>query len=172
MGLRTIYWLRQSKTDPQGRDVPRTTMPAVRRALKTLRELDLDLWSKDHGLTVAVDRAGRVVIRDRDGTESEGRARNIDAGMLNLIEPFSTSEVTVGPNLQAPRPHLRIVPGKLAGSPHIVDTRIETASLAALADRGVEVPQIHRFYPVVSPGVIAEAIDLEKQLARNLQLAA
>jgi uncharacterized protein (DUF433 family) len=37
MGLRVIYWLRQRKTTKLGVEVPRTSMPAVRRALKQLR---------------------------------------------------------------------------------------------------------------------------------------
>src|SRR6266536_6691359 len=36
MGLRTIHWLRQRKITTEGWDVPRTAMPAVRKALKML----------------------------------------------------------------------------------------------------------------------------------------
>lgn len=57
MGLRIIYWLRQVKEAPDGAAVPRTTTPAVRRALAQLSELDLRLWSEDTGATVRVDRA-------------------------------------------------------------------------------------------------------------------
>jgi hypothetical protein len=32
--------------------------------------------------------------------------------------------------------------------------------------------KIHRLYPVVAPEAIGEAIDLERQLKRNLELAA
>ena len=38
-----------------------------------------------------------------------------------------------GPDLVAPRPELRIVPGRLAGEPHIRGTRIGTLQIAALA---------------------------------------
>src|SRR5215210_7804994 len=56
MGLRTIYWLRQSKPSRNGPAVPATSMPAVRRALKALREdLDLELWTEERGPSVAVD---------------------------------------------------------------------------------------------------------------------
>jgi len=173
MGLRTIYWLRQSKRSPDGRDVPRTTMPAVRLALEALRELDLRLWTDEGGPAVAVDRAGRVYLRTAPGqVETTAGARPLDADLLDLIEPFSTGQVTEGPNLQSPRPHLRIVPGKLAGSPHVVSSRIETVAIAALADRGLGPDRIHVLYPAISPVAIEEAVDLEHQLRRNLKAAA
>lgn len=172
MGLRTIYWLRQTKKLPEGREVPRTAMLAIRKALRTLQELDLRLWADGGGPAVVVDRAGRVHLRATDGLieDLEGR-RPIEAEWLDLIEPFTTREATEGPNLQSPRPHLRIVPGKLAGAPHIERTRIETAAVAALADRDLDQEAIHRLYPVVSPRAVAEAIDLEEQLRRNLRAA-
>jgi hypothetical protein len=58
MGLRIIYWLRQTKEVPDGKAVPRTHMPAVRQALAQLAELDLRLWTEDTGPTVHVDRGG------------------------------------------------------------------------------------------------------------------
>lgn len=47
LALRTIYWLRQTKHDPSGREVPPTAMRAVRRALREIAALKLDLWSED-----------------------------------------------------------------------------------------------------------------------------
>ena len=172
MGLRTIYWLRQTKKAVDGRDVPRTTMPAVRRALAALRELDLKLWTEESGPAVRVDRSGNVYLAGPEMIERVDGRRPLDAEWLDLIEPFTTHEETVGPNLQAPRPHLRIVPGKLAGSPHIVSSRIETVAIAALANRGFNHDQIHTLYPVVQAVAIGEAIDLEEQLRRNLKAAA
>ncbi len=172
MGLRTIYWLRQTKTASDGRDVPRTTMPAVKRALETLNELDLSLWTEEGGPAVMVDRGGRVWFRSSGEVLASTGVRPLDPDWIDLIEPFTTRESTQGPNLQSPRPHLRIVPGKLSGSPHVVSTRIETVVLASFADRGFASEQIHQFYPVVSVGAIAEAIDLERQLIRNLKTAA
>src|SRR5215211_5260298 len=58
MGLRIIYWLRQAKKAPNGVDVPRTAMPAVRRALEQIAELDLGLWNEETGPALAVDRGG------------------------------------------------------------------------------------------------------------------
>lgn len=62
MALRTIHWLRHMKTGGSGSDIPAATMPTVRKALHTLAELDLTLWTEDHGPTVAVDAGGAVVI--------------------------------------------------------------------------------------------------------------
>jgi hypothetical protein len=45
LALRTIYWLRQPKT-AFDREVPATSMPKVRRALKQLKALALDLFEK------------------------------------------------------------------------------------------------------------------------------
>ena len=60
MALRTIYWLRQHKVTSQGWDIPASTMPAVRRAIRLLHEVDLDLWTEDGGPRVAVDPAGEI----------------------------------------------------------------------------------------------------------------
>jgi integrase len=76
-------------------------------------------------------------------------------------------------SLHAPRPHLRIVPGKLSGSPHIAHSRIETLAVAALASRGYETETIIKLYPHVRPAVaFNEAVDLEHQLVENLRAAA
>lgn len=172
MGLRTIYWLRQPKSPGDGPEVPRTTMPAVRRALKALGDLDLALWTEAAGPTVAVDRAGKVVIRSRaDAMTADGQAI-LDADEIDLIEPFPALEGPQGPNLQVPRRRLRIVPGKLAGSPHIQETRLETQALSALSTRGLEEGRIYELYPSVQRAAIDDALDLERQLLRNLSVAA
>jgi len=62
MGLRIIYWLRQTKTTREGAPVPRSALAAVRRALAQLSELDLGLWNEDTGPTVAVDSKGEIFI--------------------------------------------------------------------------------------------------------------
>jgi hypothetical protein len=60
MGLRTIYWLRHTKTAPDGAAVLATTMPAVRRALRQLTELDLSLGPKTLGRALAWIAAGTL----------------------------------------------------------------------------------------------------------------
>jgi uncharacterized protein (DUF433 family) len=172
MALRTIYWLRQSKITTQGWDIPASTMPAVRRAIRLLRDLDLDLWTEEGGPRVAVDPSGEIfLLRSQDEVEDLHGARPLDRDLLNLIEPFSTKS-TSGPDLQKPREHLRIVPGKLSGSPHIAHTRLETITISSLRERGFRQEGIERLYPTVAPVGLLEAIDLEQQLSRNLLAAA
>jgi len=165
MGLRTIYWLRQTKLSPEGREVPKTTMPAVQRALKALGDLELDLWTEDSGPAVAVDRRGDIVLL-ADVAEQAGGQRVLDPDMLDLLAPFHATEGSEGPDLYAPRP--RIVPGKLGGSPHIRLTRLETQALWALESRGFSSAKIYRLYPEVEHAAVDEAIDLERQLTQNL----
>jgi uncharacterized protein (DUF433 family) len=148
-------------------------MPAVRKALGTLTELELSLWSEEAGPSVLVDAGGRVYVRRPGGeVQSPDGARPLDPDLLDLIEPFSTREGTEGPHLQAPRPHVRIVPGKLSGSPHVLKTRVETIALAALDGRGLDADQIHTLYPMISPVAIGDALDFERQLQTNLRAAA
>jgi uncharacterized protein (DUF433 family) len=170
MGLRTIYWLRQSKTSTDGVSVPATSMGAVRRALSGLSELDLELWTEADGPSVAVSRGGEVFFNASGYISNLAGQRPLDADWLDLIAPFDTEQGRA-PNLYAPRPSLRIVPGKLSGSPHIVKTRIETVALAALEERGLSEGKIAKLYPLASPGAIGEALDLEHQLRASLKAA-
>lgn len=174
MGLRIIYWLRHGKTTEDGAAVPRTAMPDVRRALAQLEELDLDLWSEDAGPAVAVDRAGTIVIThatpDPEAPRRQRRMSTED-DLLYVIEPFTAWEGSRGPDLHAPRPQLRIVPGKLGGSPHVAHTRVETEALAALETDGLPVNTIRRLYPRLASSAIDDALDLERQLTENLRSA-
>jgi uncharacterized protein (DUF433 family) len=172
MALRTIYWLRRRKVTNEGSDIPASTMPAVRRAILLLHELDLDMWTDEGGPRVAVDPSGEIYLqRSEEEVEDLYGGRPLDKDLLNLIEPFST-KTTSGPDLQRPREHLRIVPGKLSGSPHIAHTRLETVTIASLRDRGFRPDGIERMYPNVAPVGLLEAVDLEQQLSRNLLAAA
>jgi uncharacterized protein (DUF433 family) len=174
MGLRIIYWLRQVKAAPDGAEVPRTTMPAVRRVLEQLAELDLDLWSEDAGPAVRVDRGGNLIVLDTPDRETDYRQRALRAGeedLLSVIAPFTAAEGSRGPDLHSPRPHLRIVPGKLGGSPHVVHTRLESQALGALATSGLSTAKIYRLYPAIEHEAIDDALDLELQLAQNLRPA-
>ena len=170
MGLRTIYWLRQSKRTTDGASVPATSMGAVRRALAGLRELDLQLWTEEQGPSVAVSRGGEVFFNAPGHLSTIAGQRPLDPDLLDLIAPFVT-EQGAAPNLYTPRPSLRIVPGKLSGSPHIVKTRIETVALAALEDRGLPESKIAALYPLAAPVAIGEALDLEHQLRASLKAA-
>ena len=170
MSLRVIYWLRRKKTTEKGTEIPRSSMRAVRRALKFLETLDVSPWHAA-GSTLFVDESGKIYMKPPTGLQDlEGQREQDD--FLNLVAPFATAEGTRGPDLVRPRPELRIVPGRISGSPHIVDTRIETRALAALKDDGFDEGAIHKLYPYVSAKQIAQALDLEAQLAENLRRAA
>ncbi len=171
IGLRIIYWLRQTKAAPDGAAVSRTAMPAVRRALAQISELDLQLWSEETGPAVKVDRGGNVIVLAEPDREAAHRQRALSVGEEELlpIAPFHTLEGTRGPDLHTPRPRLRIVPGKLGGSPHVAHTRLESQALGALASSGLSEVKIYRLYPQVDRQAIDDALDLERQLVRNLR---
>lgn len=173
MGLRIIYWLRQTKTAPDGAAVPRTAMNAVRRALGQLTELDLGLWSEDEGPAVSVDRGGNVVLQTAPEREIAHRQRSLPAAeeddLLSVLDQFESIEGARGPHLQEPRPRLRIVPGKLGGSPHVSHTRLESQALGSLAASGLGEAKIYRLYPDVDRPAIDDALDLERQLSHNLR---
>jgi uncharacterized protein (DUF433 family) len=171
MGLRTIYWLRQTKTAEDGAAIRATSMPTVRKALRGLQELDLALWTEENGPSVAVDRSGQVFFDAAGEVTTLAGQHPLDRDLLDLIAPFETEE-GVAPNLYAPRPSLRIVPGKLSGSPHIMKTRIETVALAALEERGLTEAKIAKLYPMAPPVAIRDALDLEHQLQPHLRSAA
>ena len=169
MGLRVIAWLRHDKKYPSGVKVSAASMPTVRQALKQLAELDMSLWTEQSGPTVEVDRAGRIYITAEPNSEAPHRQRAIDGvnETFTLSGEFSLLGGINGPDLHKPRPSLRIVPGKLGGSPHIVDTRLESQALGSLADQGVPRDRIYRLYREVESNKIDEAIDLEKQFAAS-----
>lgn len=171
MALRIIYWLRHTKHDSEGSVVPSTSMPEVKSTLKRLTELDLDLWNEKSGPRVTVDREGNINVLDGRDLETKNRQRRLRAGdELDVTAPFDFAVLDGGrgPDLHAPRPNLRIVPGKLGGSPHILHTRLESQALAALEVRGLPIAKIYELYPEVAPELIDEAIDLETQLRHNL----
>ncbi len=172
LGLRTIAWLRATKTSPEGFDVPATTMKIVRRALRELHEIELDLWTEERSPNVGVDRHGRIVLDPAGAPRLVSGQRLLDAEMLDVLRPFELGAAPGGPDLVSPRPRLRIVPGKLAGAPHVYRTRIETEALAALRWRGLEPRKIVQLYPVLERADVDEALDLERQLQPALAHAA
>lgn len=167
MGLRAMHWLRHPKPTPDGDEIPRTPMPVVREALAELDRIDLDLWEEERGFMVRVDRSGAVHIGPVDNSKPIGPQLPLEN--LDLIEPFESESGIRGPDLVAPRPQLRIVPGKLAGAPHLLRTRLETEALASISRRGIEKESVYRLYPNFDRAAIDQALDLETQLARNLE---
>jgi uncharacterized protein (DUF433 family) len=161
MGLRIVYWLRHPKGE-EG-EVPASPMKEVRAALERLDREDMDLWSvgNPRGSALLADRAGRVIVAGEPMTTASGQGL---LDMLDVLGPFAQGQVR-GPDLRTPRPHLRIIPGRCAGEPHIVGTRITTLSVAALRTRGFDLDKIGELYPDEDPAALAEAVDLEAHLA-------
>jgi uncharacterized protein (DUF433 family) len=171
LALRFIYWLRQPKTDVAGWEIPRTGMPAVRRALATLKRLDLELFEAGRP-TVLVDRGARVHVHPPGEAPRTLDGQVVASEVIDLLAPFPTAEGLRGPDLVEPGAFVRIIPRKLSGAPHVVDTRVETLALHALELRGFSPERIARLYPSVPQPAIDDALQVERQLAENLLRAA
>jgi uncharacterized protein (DUF433 family) len=170
MALRIVSWLRHPKSLAEDQR-PASAMRDVRQALGQLDEQRLDLWDGRAGASpLYVDRSGRIVIVKAD-TAVDVRGQGLVSDWLDLLGPFEGAEGTSGPDLRRPRAHLRIVPGKCAGEPHLEGSRLTTMTIAALVGRGYGVDDLARLYPDESPESIAEAIDLEQSLG-TLEIAA
>lgn len=171
LALRLIDWLRRDKSDLK---LPKTSMLKIRWALAAVERLGDRL--RDYSVRVHVDPRGGLVV-DVDGevfVPLRGGLRQALAHLegLDLIDAWHGTEGLVGPHLFEPRPTLRIMPGKLSGEPHVVNTRIPTKTLSSLRTRGLGVDAIIELYPRLTPQNVDEAIALEVQLERNLRPAA
>ncbi len=172
LALRVIAWLRATKTAPDGHAIAPTTMAAVRTGLRELAHIDLALWTEEGSPNIAVDRGGRIVLNATPSPEHPDGQAVLDADALDLLRPLAIGRLVRGPDLVTPRPRLRIVPGKLAGAPHVHRTRIETEALAALRRRGMTVGKITALYPAIDIADVEDALDLECELQPDLALAA
>lgn len=164
MGLRIVYWLRHPK---KSADVPASPMRQVRDALESLEAEGVDLWSVDaagHSSPLYVDRQGTIIVRDDAGAREASEQGLLNPDVFELLGPFDTGEMW-GPDLRRPMPHVRIVPGKVSGEPHLDQSRLTSAAVVALADRGFSVSQIHKLYPDESVEALSEAVELERRLA-------
>ena len=163
MALRIVSWLRHPK-GPAEDQRPASAMREVRKALHRLDDLGIDLWDGRAARSpLFVDRSGEIIIvRDDEASDVSGQA--VISQFLDLLAPFEGSDGGRGPDLRRPREHLRIVPGKCAGEPHLEGSRLTTPTIAALAARGYGIDDLARLYPDESPTSIAEAIDLETSL--------
>lgn len=160
--IRIIEWLRVPKNEAAA-----SRMPLIRAALTKLDELGADVSEG----RLRVDQAGRVYLVHDDGVIATPTGQTT---CFDPIAPFKSHAAggLRGPDLLRPRPHLRIVPGKLGGAPHAEGSRIETRALAALAADGFDVAGILRLYPALTGAQVKESLDLERQLERNLRSAA
>lgn len=170
LALRLIDWLRRDKPDFE---LPKTSMTKIRGALAAvdrlgdrLRNQSVNVWVDPRGGLV-IDAAGEVFV-----PLSRGLAQTLaHLEGLDLVEIWPGGNGVIGPHLFEPRPTLRIIPGKLSGEPHVVDTRIPTKMLASLRSRGLGVDSIIELYPRLTLQNVEEAIALEVQLERNLHAA-
>ncbi len=163
MALRIVYWLRHPKVDA---DIPASPMSRVRSALESLDADGVDLWSPGpdgHYTPLRVDRSGQVFISDSAGPRDHA-GQGVLIQVLDLLGPFDTGDAW-GPDLRRPMPHLRIVPGKVSGEPHLEHSRLTTLAVAALDRRGFTVTDIAKLYPGENVEALREAIDLEHRLA-------
>lgn len=170
LGLRAIYWLRKPKKAFE-REIRATSMSKVKHVLAELRKLGVDLIEHDRPI-VSVTEDGDVAFESSSLPLQRVGGQLLNAGMINVIGVFQGLEGGIGPDLLQPMPNIRIVPRKLSGAPHVVDTRLPTQSLYALALRGMTAQQIHRLYPFVTADAIDDGVALELQLEQNLELAA
>ena len=165
MALRIVYWLRHPKTGHSG-EVPASQMPSVRWALDELERRELDIWADktdQQGSPLRVTESGEIILVDEVDVVRQSTQQALP-GMLDLLGPFDYGE-SKAPDLLRPRPHLRIVPGKVSGEPHIAESRITTQVIAALYNRTQDVLAIAELYPGFSAAQLEDAIDLERTLA-------
>lgn len=170
MALRIVSWLRHEKVDEEGVRGA-SPMREVRGALRELQRDGVQLWSEEQqDSPLRVDRSGHVFVVGRHGVRDiEGQG--ILEDVLDLLGPIDLGS-TRGPDLRRPRALLRIVPGKCAGEPHLVGSRVTTPTVAALARRGYNLPAILHLYPDEDAGALEEAIELEEALAGTTRSAA
>lgn len=164
MALRLVYWLRHPK-DHESNVIQASPMTEVRRALEEVDRLDRDLWSPDREerLPLKVDPTGHIFIVTQERLEDTKRAGVFEES-LDLLGPFRVGEGR-GPDLICPRPHLRIVPGKVSGEPHVAGSRVTTQAIAAVHQRFGAIEDVVAFYPDLDRAAIAEAVELEGDLA-------
>lgn len=155
--LRLVRWLRSEK-----RAARRTAMAEVRDALDAFGD---ELWEEapqGHDRpTIKVDGTGHVIHAGR-GEDASGQ--RVIGDVLDLFGPFELAPDARGPDLRTPDRHLRIAPGRCAGEPHLLGTRLTTRTVAALAARGYDLDMIGRLYPDEEVEALTEAVRFEQQL--------
>ncbi len=171
--LRMIYWLRHPELDADAARA-RVSMAAIRRAKERLATEGLELWQRIEGgdgySPLIVSRSGELFLDSNAPEELSGQT-TLGADFLDVLGPFTLTE-HAGPHLVRPRPSLRIIPGRVAGQPHLKGSRLTTLAVAAMFDRGYSLDDIAHLYPDEDRGGIAEAVDLELQLGSVTRTAA
>lgn len=165
MALRIVAWLRKPKDSDDDR-LPASPMAQVRLALAQLSQLNLNLWSEDapSRSSIVVDQRGAVFLSLPTGfVDTKGNHALPHENHFGLLDPFQF-EGHEGPDLRRPRPHLRIVPERVSGEPHVEHTRLTTPTLAGLVAREFSAEKVALMYDVTVDAV-REAVDLETALS-------
>lgn len=162
LAVRAIYWFRQG-VDPK--DIEQRTKPApMSKIREVLAAIEQAGESRENlNRLVAVAEGGELFLRlgEDHYVRADLSGQAVLPDVLNLIQPFMGA-----PDLLKPRELIRIVPGKLHGEPHVVNTRISTAVLFRLSEMGYRETDIRELYPDVSTKALRQALDLERSLHR------
>lgn len=168
MSLRLVAWLRRPKDLADDEKLPANPMSQVRMALETLAQLQVPIWTEDapDDSPIVVDQRGAIFVRvQNEFRDLRGNVALPHEERFGLLTPFEFGNFK-GPDLRRPRPHLRIVPARVAGEPHVENTRVTTQTIAALARRGYTTERIAAMY-----GLPVEPIDQAADLERSLDVA-
>jgi uncharacterized protein (DUF433 family)/DNA-binding transcriptional MerR regulator len=155
VALRSIIYLRQEKS-----------LPKIRRAVKTLRNLQTDEWEHLGRYRLARTQETIIVVTPKeeilDLERSPGTVLE-EVLMKDVLDPFEAHGRTV-PALSEPRPFLAVNPNVLGGYPVIAGSRVPFNLVAALADEGADEVEITETYPSVDPRGIPEAQGFASQV--------
>ncbi len=151
--LRAIDWFRKGRGT--GKKVP------IRKIGQALDELLKQGMSReDLYRVVAVSGNGRLFFQlDRNLVHAHPDRQAAFSDVLHLVRPYE-----LAPDLLEPRPLLWIIPGKLHGEPHIVNTRIPSATINAMYEAGYDLDTLQQMYPDASAAALHEAIEFEQSL--------
>ena len=153
VALRTIDWLRHPRDGV--RRVP------IRRIREAIDQIDHRGFSRAdlHNLVVRTHAGVLYLNVDEQLIRADRGGQLAMPDALAVVYPYKA-----GPDLLQPRPLLRIIPGKLHGEPHLLDTRIPSATIYSLHSDGFLLPRIHDMYPEANVEALKQAIDLEESL--------
>lgn len=169
LALRLFAWLRTPK---EALDVKATSLRRIREALDHVEALGDKLEAEM--CFVWVDHGGGLHIGEQDTgfrPAQPGLAQGeLDIGPVDLLAAHTTAEGRHLSDLRRPRELLRIVPGKLAGEPHVVDTRIPSSALFGLIERGLTREAVSEMYEV-APAVVQQAVDYEHEIRGHAEAA-
>jgi uncharacterized protein (DUF433 family)/DNA-binding transcriptional MerR regulator len=157
VALRSIVYLRSEKS-----------LPRIRRAVDTLRQLEADEWTHLASYTL-ISTARTIVVRTPKGQLLDISAQPgtvlEEILMRDVLEPFETPAGRVVPALKRPRPHITVDPTVLGGYPVLAGTRVPFDTIAALARDDLRPDEITAIYPSAGLDGIRDAMDFAEQVA-------